>query len=547
MLNKIILNFDRFLIENPNVSPTFENKNLNHIFENLKSQLDRAKVNKHFSVARKNLEPIDLEVIALVKGKEHLLFKGNRNDFHSQLLEEFSDKFHYHLRSFDLNGEKGEFVRRIPKEEFSTMMDTVEASRKATPQEIQALRSACWNHPIFQEKDWLGMALKAFMENKLDRNAISTLCLYDSLKNNYPEVQDFFLKDESGNIDLRAFKLLKKGLHRYFQDLGSQRAGLSLSKEEKLLNELAKLKREETCFFLVPAVTCPDTIFVGRENMVLSPALLKSVLKARFKNFAFKPNPVLGFSVRDDFAHKTRRDLFIPCRYVSTPNLVPDEPFDLIYIYQHDCSHLLRDSNNKIVPLLLRSAACLEQEGLFEEMDDTLDRDIPPSSSKKLEQLKELIDSPFKKEKVLQVFVKQVFEEVKDQEILFNSLIQTEIFYKKIRQILVNENNFEDIQKIDKAHSAPQANIFFTNPHSPIPVKLTKAESSITKEHCMTILEEAEGQSDEGYKNVVMEIYEMIKNQPFFIPLVEENKKFGQTLFDTLASQKRYAEIRKFA
>ncbi len=196
-------------------------------------------------------------------------------------------------------------------------------------------------------EDFIPTAFLAYFEEKINRNQLATLCLYEAMETlpdsvNYsidfhPDCMSTYktvFDCEEIDLDMSNFSPLDKTFFILNADL---------SRNELIPEVLTRMQQE--------------TFDIGtlKENhdfipfYVPSPQLITETMKAKFGDNAISPNPVFGFS--DDPKYWTdinRRDAAIPCRYFPQPKTIHNFRVDSEYdIYFHDVRyHLYLDSAN---------------------------------------------------------------------------------------------------------------------------------------------------------------------------------------------------------
>ena len=317
----ISLNFDNYVQYNSNKT-AIQPDRFYQIFSNLKAEYAFCRVNKLYAEERKNLEANRFKIFTIHAGRKRKLLAGKCSDYHSTLLNEVTLKFFYNI-NINMTPEAFDFIRRIPVEEWKEIEALIVSAPQLTPEQINVFKSGNWGHPIFKEKDWPAQALKAFFMGEIDRDRISTLLLYDSCCHNYPgRLQTYQLVGVDGEINSEASQLLEKALDSVIeikkQDVDNpikeRKRFLTEEERSSLLSALQELRPEDTHFFLYeqpnPFINFFNITKDGITNyrVVIPTNLLNLIFLVKFKKDAVRAKPVLGYSLRDDFAHKTKRD-----------------------------------------------------------------------------------------------------------------------------------------------------------------------------------------------------------------------------------------------
>ena len=377
----------------------------------IKEECQGCKINKIYAAARTDTPSEPFKVTALFDGKEVVILEGDRKDYHMELLTDVVAKYFYNLDFEEFQGEMTaevfNFVRRIPPNEWKLLIEKIKSVRSSSQKDLEEFDKGDLNQAIFKEEDWPALALKSYFQGKLSRDRIVLLLLYDmclSSSHRYGSVNMHELKQADGKINQEAKNLVenfflraawnnvKKAPTEYdmpFKDQDWQR-----------LEELMKDWTTKESQFLVfngagPYRFDPEAdpfyqplfgetqglhpFIAGSTNTILPTNLINAVLTAKYAENAMKQNPVLSYSQRDDFAHKTKRDALIPCRYLSMPEKLHGETIDQtrgLNFYHHDNAHQLIESSNKDRPLLLKLAAELEKKRWQNTLNLVLDRNV---------------------------------------------------------------------------------------------------------------------------------------------------------------------------
>lgn len=373
------VNIDEYLKNSP-ASKDIITQNHSKLVKNICQDIDACKTNKPYLAISEKYPKEQIQIETKYQGKHELIFSGSLNHYHISLVQETVQKFFYHVNpSFDLSSEAFNYFRRIPPDEWVSLARRIAGCREPTASEIDAFKHGCWEHAAFQEQEWPSLALKAFIDNQIDIKRISTLLLFDACYRFQPESLKTYQLHCEGGVDPQAEAVFSEMISATFPRM-------TLSDKSLLDSALRNLSPQDTQFFSYNDLHekedsfkdqyNPFTINQGLVYIVLPPVLLSVLFKTQYKENAIVPSPVLGMSLRDDFTHKTTRDVFIPCRYVTSPTAIHglDINMDTTACYLHDCSHCLIESSNPDRSSWLKLAAILDAHHLSEATNYVLDR-----------------------------------------------------------------------------------------------------------------------------------------------------------------------------
>ncbi|MDP1880957.1 MAG: hypothetical protein Q8K60_08475, partial [Parachlamydiaceae bacterium] len=324
--------------------------------------------------------------------------KGEKNDFSKEvfnsIIGRLKDLSNLNIK---ISLESFEFIRRIPRHEWIPFAKIINESRDINSDELAAFTMGKWDHSIYKEEEWPALALRAFFKNEMTLNQVSMLLIYDFFLqasnngqgqilyyqlNHLEEIVTQGTTSEEEELDEEDFDQKQDLLLNlitgiaYSIDIVSEMLQSHCISLEEVRNEIKKLTDSESHLI---AFFRTDTIHNHWEYL-LSPALLEAFLKGIFKENAIRPNFVLGMSLRDDFMNWNKRDLFIPCRYLSLPEEI--HGIDLrkfpYNIYKHDVGHCFIESLNLDRKMWTELAANCEKvnSSLLNTLNLILDRDL---------------------------------------------------------------------------------------------------------------------------------------------------------------------------
>lgn len=93
------------------------------------------------------------------------------------------------------------------------------------------------------------------------------------------------------------------------------------------------------------------------------------------------PNPVIGFSISEDFEFCSKRDMMIPCKGIAIPTEFKSQNNPSLAVYYHDCYHLINESYDVHRKLWVELAGQLERSNVSSNVRETyVDRDFSYSS-----------------------------------------------------------------------------------------------------------------------------------------------------------------------
>lgn len=164
----------------------------------------------------------------------------------------------------------------------------------------------------FSYVEWPALALKAYITGKISRIRVSTLLLYDCCCLTYPnKVSAYQLVEQNGDVNFRYWEKFTE-LDRFYISLSN----LKTHSKDALFERIKKSSPEQTQFF------------VHNRSILLSVELFGLMSSFEFPESGMGVNPVLGFSLTSHFARKTKRDVYVPCRYVTPPSFIHGEFVD---------------------------------------------------------------------------------------------------------------------------------------------------------------------------------------------------------------------------
>ncbi|MDP1880857.1 MAG: hypothetical protein Q8K60_07950 [Parachlamydiaceae bacterium] len=381
-VEKIFLNFNDYPEYSSNIDRIKNENKIDSLIKNIQFELNKCKINKSYTKVRNTIEGKNFEIIAKIGDQEQLILAGNWKNFHHSLIDEVALKFFYNISlDISITPEAFDFIRRIPIHEWKEIAQLIKKSPPLLEEQIQAFKIGQYDHPVFQEKEWPALALKAYFEQKIDRNQITTLLLYDGIKQLEPaklknnreipvKLEVCYLFDKNNIIDSKVFINLLNNLDFYIVNLE-----FSAQEQKELITALSSKNQFENPHFFIYSK------FPASPQILLPPNLINILLKIKSKH-AIRFNPVLGHSLRDDFTHKTYRDALVFCRYIKTPDtLHGTKDVNPLFFYSHDLIHVIFESFNIHRSFWLELAAKLELHHLTVALNTILDRNFNPDTS----------------------------------------------------------------------------------------------------------------------------------------------------------------------
>ncbi len=153
----------------------------------------------------------------------------------TQLFDTSSENHRFSLR-------KSNFLRRVPDEEWDAALKIIqELGHVNSAEELNAFHVGQWDHPIFQDPNWIYFAFHEYLQNNLSEDKICKLFLYNECQKTIPSQLKIFQLIKYGQIDQEALDILRKSTRNYLNDEAF----------EKLINYFLSLPSEDTQFFAV--------------------------------------------------------------------------------------------------------------------------------------------------------------------------------------------------------------------------------------------------------------------------------------------------------
>jgi len=242
------------------------------------------------------------------------------------------------------------FFRRIGKDDRETMIRALEkqSHRQLSNSELTAFKEGNWSHKIFQDKNWMDLALLCYIRKDLNEMEISKLLLFDAVR----ELPGFKAHRIGNRGD---FEVLRDGLKRF---------GLS-----KQLLQLRGLNSSDLQFFSFDLSFGEGYFNSGKQTMaaelynhqnqllitrgddhrlkilILPPFLLYQINRLLFGDNASFPNVALGYDPDERIDNPKKRILCLPSRRTALPEFIHDCFFsEKLGMYLHDKVHLFVDS-----------------------------------------------------------------------------------------------------------------------------------------------------------------------------------------------------------
>jgi len=268
---------------------------------------------------------------------------------------------------------KGEFLKRIPKEQKEGITRVMAESPSLEDWEVQSLQKRNWGDPgsIFQKKgDWLYRAMKAYSEKKIDEKILAHLFLYDSCK----DCLGFTIY--SGT---HARNLLLNIWHQRFSP--SLQMDSNEVDRSKRFDPLASFSEEECQIFSFQVGPNPATVFrviaKGIEShsqrlypfvnmkgpeyldvLMIPPNLFQQFLNLKFGSQAIECSPVIGYRDIEKLSDPTKRVVSICGRSIAPCHKVHSYdgtkyPASMLF---HDYYHCLIESSNPHRPIYAKIA-----------------------------------------------------------------------------------------------------------------------------------------------------------------------------------------------
>lgn len=245
--------------------------------------------------------------------------------------------------------DRKEVLRRIEPEERAKWLASTTNLRCLDWNELYALQSVQWAHPIFKDPELETHALFSFISGHIDKWILSEILIYCDLRGK-GEAYPLFLGSNNPNQNI--VLLLNTNLKDYFEP----------DEIQSFWNEVAQLPPNRTHLYLTPIkedlldknvvdgiVKLDHKLLVFSMNnaigtkcqAVLSPYLINLLYKTRGKEAdpSCSLNPVLGRSVSGkNFMNPLQRDVLIPCSLFpqSTPDRADGFSASPIEFYHHD-------------------------------------------------------------------------------------------------------------------------------------------------------------------------------------------------------------------
>lgn len=330
--------------------PEIQKSDENQLTQNIRDQFLSCKVEEEcLSVRNKHPENSrNFTIIGTINGIQQEILRDDFLNYHKSLLNEVSKKISYNMSlNTPLSAEQFDFVRRIDPKEWKILAQKINSCQEPSEAQIEALQKKDFNNEVYQQEDWDLLALKSYFSGKIDRDTIATLLLYYSSHTN-----DSFKIHDKLDDDY------KNKIIYYLEKIGM------FPKDDKINDIMEKIRllpREDTLLFSLDFLFSPKH---ETQNLVFfSPKMLNFINKELFGEDVMLINPVLGFSLTDDFTHLKKRDALIPYRFVTHPTYIHENDIQKIplFAYIHDSIHLHLESLNPDRSMWLKLAAELEE------------------------------------------------------------------------------------------------------------------------------------------------------------------------------------------
>lgn len=291
-----------------------------------------------------------------------------------------------------------ELFRRVDQEELTRALKgllSLDPGRTKTL--LPLMKKPDFSDFFFKESRWIEHVLHAAVLSQLTPDETAKLFLYraaqEYLVDNHPPVMQ--IVDEAGQIDEKAWNLLKEGLAPHYTQV--ELAALQVA--------LKTLPTEETQFFCVRrpisffmaalSVRLNHRLFqAGCEDddalmqLVIPPALIEHIYQAKWIEQTMRPRPVFGLSVSTDFENPNQRDILIPSSLWTQPRAADGFELDPLEFYHHDTSyHLWLESTNPHRELWVKIAKKLAKIGAEEKADTVRDREFNYDSGNQTSEL----------------------------------------------------------------------------------------------------------------------------------------------------------------
>lgn len=291
---------------------------------------------------------------------------------------------------------KSDFLRHIPKARWDKIIQEIEEiGRRVTEDELNDLVEGKWKRPIFQDPNWIYFAFQAYLEDRLDQEAICKLFLYDTALKEALEdtpVQTYRVFSSPQMYSKRSLQVLNGAVTSY----------LDKDAFGRLVTALSLLPPHHTQFFLVkrmfdPAlktIAHPESIIKfglmtlqGEKNqcsegrlwqVIAPPKFMDEIHKAKFGNKAMESNPCLGPHEFPKLSDPNSRIASIPSSLVPLPpslHLLEATP---LTFYHHDIVyHLAIESSNPHRPVWIAFALFVKNQEVPQWMFPViLDREL---------------------------------------------------------------------------------------------------------------------------------------------------------------------------
>lgn len=287
--------------------------------------------------------------------------------------------------------EKFEFFRRICPDNWFGLKALLDGA-VLTQDSLQAFKSSDWQSPVFQLENWAAVAIKAYISGEISQDVLCRLLIYDECQRLYGKenVERYQMSTTTGKWDQQAMEIVRISLNDFFLtadeiEVFLNSLGVSINEFHfftipfKLSRDLKEydpnLSFEKTFAYNAVQVSRIYRINEGKRVVIFPPQIMEWIYEFKYEKNVMRPNRVLGYSKAADFRYAGKRDVFIPCRYITAPFSLHRLPSDSVTAYIHDAYfHLHIECENPHREIWIELASRLRGKGLKDDEEQILDR-----------------------------------------------------------------------------------------------------------------------------------------------------------------------------